>query len=97
MNEKKFVAFCKRKNKYLDENYIAHTYRNGQELYLVQFLNEEIKSLDELYLKQCAKTEELQERINIVMSLFGCQEKVSRNDIIEALIGDDWDNGECEQ
>ena len=90
MNEKKFVAFCKSKNEHLDENYIAHTYRNGQELYLVQFLNEEIKSLDELYLKQCAKTEELQERFNIVMSLFGCQEKVSRNDIIEALIGDDY-------
>jgi hypothetical protein len=34
------------------------------------------------------KTQKLQNRINHVMSLFGCQQVVNPNDIIEALTGD---------
>ncbi|MFC6628623.1 hypothetical protein [Acinetobacter beijerinckii] len=55
---------------------------------LEQKLSQDSQILHNIIDMETRKTQKLQNRINHVMSLFGCQQVVNPNDIIEALSGD---------
>lgn len=55
---------------------------------LEQKLSQDSQILHNIIDMETRKTQKLQNRINHVMSLFGCQMVVNPNDIIEALTGE---------
>ena len=62
---------------------------------LEQKLSQDSQILHNIIDMETRKTQKLQNRINHVMSLFGCQQVVNPNDIIEALTGE-IDQSLCE-
>lgn len=62
---------------------------------LEQKLSQDSQILHNIIDMETSKNQKLQNRINHVMSLFGCQQVVNPNDIIEALTGD-IDQSLCE-